>query len=233
MTDTLLLVWFGAVALSVAYVAWDAINFNPEVSVMKWAFILVTLYIGPFGLILYILSCKEPRPGTHDAFIRPMWKQAAGSTMHCLAGDATGIIVAAAITTSLKLPMWLDSVYEYAFGFAFGLFVFQALFMKSMLGGSYVKALRASFIPEWLSMNAMMGGMVAVMVILMSWDMRAMDARTLHFWAVMSAGALVGGIVAYPVNYWMVTNGLKHGMMTDQQKELENVRRAKARVQGG
>jgi uncharacterized protein DUF4396 len=148
--------------------------------------------------------------------------------MHCLAGDATGIICAAAITTSLRLPMWIDSISEYLFGFALGLLIFQALFMKSMMGGSYRDALGASFIPEWLSMNTMMGGMVATMVILMSWDMRAMDARTLDFWGVMSAGALIGGIVSYPINFWMVSHGLKHGMMTDQARERQNIERAKA-----
>ncbi|MDQ2681152.1 MAG: DUF4396 domain-containing protein [Candidatus Eremiobacteraeota bacterium] len=229
MLDSLLWLWVAAVAISVAYVAWDAWNFNPEVPVMKFAFVLVTLYTGPLGLILYILACKEPFPGTHEQFIKPIWKQAAGSTMHCLAGDATGIIVAAAITTSLRLPMWLDIISEYALGFAFGWFIFQALFMKNMMGGSYPKALRMSFIPEWLSMNTMMGGMIAVMVILMSWDMRAMDARNIEFWMVMSFAAIVGGIVAYPINYWMVDKGIKHGMMTDNAKEAENVRRAHPR----
>ncbi|HKU68551.1 MAG TPA: DUF4396 domain-containing protein [Candidatus Baltobacteraceae bacterium] len=218
MAYWLLWSWVAATAVSVAYVAWDAWKYNPEVPVMKWAFVLVTLYTGPFGLALYILSCKEPYPGTHEEFIKPLWKQAAGSTMHCLAGDATGIIIGAAITTSLRLPMWLDTISEYVLGFTFGLFVFQALFMRDMMGGSYGKALRMSFIPEWLSMNTMMGGMIAVMVILMTWDMRAMDARDVQFWIVMSAAAIVGGIVAYPINFWMVDKGIKHGMMTDRAR---------------
>jgi len=80
MLEPLLVAWFVLVALSVAYVAWDAIRFNPEVGVMKWAFVLVTLYTGPIGLILYILACKEPYPGTHAQFVRPLWKQTVGST---------------------------------------------------------------------------------------------------------------------------------------------------------
>lgn len=227
MLDTLLWLWVIAVALCVAYVGWDAYNFNAEVPVMKWGFVLVTLYTGPFGVILYVMACKEPYAGAHDAFIKPLWKQAVGSTIHCLAGDATGIIIAAAITTTLRLPMWLDTVSEYLFGFAFGLFIFQALFMRSMVGGTYLKALRMSFIPEWLSMNTMMGGMIPVMVVLMSWDMRAMNARNIEFWVVMSFAALIGGIVAYPINFWMVSKGIKHGMMTDEAKERENLRRAR------
>ena len=227
MLQTMLAIWFAAVALSTAYVAWDAFTYNPETAVMKWAFVLVTLYTGPFGLIVYIMSCKEPYPGTHEAFVRPLWKQAVGSTMHCLAGDATGVIVAAAITTSLHLPMWLDAISEYAFGFAFGLFIFQSLFMKDMMGGSYGTALKMSVIPEWLSMNTMMGGMVAVMVVLMSWDMRGMDAHSLDFWAIMSLGAIVAGIVSYPINFWMVEHGLKHGMITDARIERRNLERAR------
>ena len=51
------------------------------------------------------MSCKEPAPGTHEEFIKPLWKQGLGSAIHCVAGDATGIIVASTITAALGLPM--------------------------------------------------------------------------------------------------------------------------------
>ncbi|MBC5810887.1 MAG: DUF4396 domain-containing protein [Candidatus Eremiobacteraeota bacterium] len=184
--------------------------------VMKYGWILVTLYTGPIGLILYILSCKEPSPGTHEDFIKPLWKQAVGSTIHCLAGDATGIIAAAAITGFLGFPMWAESISEYALGFAFGLLIFQALFMKDMMGGSYLGAVRKTVLPEWISMNAMMGAMIAVMVILMTRDMAAMEPTTLRFWGIMSLATIVAGIVAYPLNVWLVWAGLKHGMGTER-----------------
>ncbi len=214
LISTALIVWFALTALSVAYVAWDAFTKNPEMTVMKYGWVLVTLYIGPVGAALYILSCKEPRPGAHEEFIKPLWKQALGSSIHCLAGDATGIIVAAAITMSLGLPMWVDVISEYTFGFLFGLLIFQSLFMKDMMGGSYLRAVRHSFLPEWLSMNAMMAGMIPTMVILMSRDALAMDALSPHFWGVMSLAVLVALVVAYPVNAWLVSVGLKHGMGT-------------------
>ncbi|RUT01533.1 hypothetical protein DSM106972_066300 [Dulcicalothrix desertica PCC 7102] len=196
------------------YVAWDALTNNPELTVMKWGWLLVTLYTGLIGAALYILSCKEPAPGQHEEFIKPLWKQTLGSTIHCLAGDATGIIVAAVITTTLGLPMWLDIISEYLFGFAFGLLIFQALFMKDMLGGSYFTAIKRSFIPEWLSMNSVMAGMIPVMVILMSSDTTAMEATSIRFWGVMSFATLVGMVVAFPVNMWLVAKGFKHGMGT-------------------
>ncbi|MBM3926796.1 MAG: DUF4396 domain-containing protein [SAR202 cluster bacterium] len=215
--DIFLLVRFALTLASVAYVSYDAYFNNPELTVMKWGWGLVTLYMGPIGLGLYILSCKEPRPYTHEEFIKPLWKQSMGSTMHCLAGDATGIILAATVTALLRFPMWLDLIVEYVAGFGFGLFIFQALFMKGMMGGSYLKALRMSFMPEWLSMNMVMAGMIPVMVAgMMGRDMRAMEPSQLLYWGVMSAGVSVGFITAYPVNWWLVAKGLKHGMGTQR-----------------
>ena len=216
--DYFLIVWFVLAALSTAYVAWDQFRNNPEPVVMKWGFILVTVYTGPIGLLLYVMADKEPRPGEHEAFIKPLWKQGAGSAIHCVAGDATGIILAAVITASLGLPMWLDLVVEYLVGFAFGLFIFQSLFMKSMMGGSYSQNVRRSFLPEFISMNAMMAGMAPVMTLLMMGrDMRAMEPTELVFWGVMSVGVLAGLATCYPVNVWMVSRALKHGLMTDRK----------------
>ena len=214
--DGLIAVWFVLTALSVAYVAWDTLTHNPEFGVMKWGWILVTLYTGLIGACFYVLSSKEPRPGTHEAFVAPMWKQALGSTIHCAAGDATGIIVAAAVTGALGLPMGLDMIVEYVCGFTFGLFVFQALFMRSMMGGTYLENLRSTVVSELLSMNAMMGGMLFVMAVGMSRDMRAMFPEDPHFWFVMSLATLAGVLVAYPTNWWLVARGLKHGMGTDR-----------------
>jgi len=88
--------------------------------------------------------------------------------------------------------------------------------MKDMMGMSYGQALRSSFLPEWMSMNAMMAGMLPTMVILMSRDMRAMEATSPWFWAAMSAATLVGVAVAYPINWWLVKHQLKHGMGTER-----------------
>jgi hypothetical protein len=44
--DYFLVVWFVMAGLSTAYVAWDQFKHNPEPAVMKWGFVLVTLYMG-------------------------------------------------------------------------------------------------------------------------------------------------------------------------------------------
>ncbi len=218
--DYLVLTWLALALASTAYVAWDQFRGNPEPAVMKWGFVLVTLYMGPIGLLLYVLADKEPRPHTHEEFIAPLSKQGIGSTIHCVAGDATGIILAAAITITLGLPMWIDLVIEYLAGFAFGLFIFQSLFMKEMMGGSYFQNVRRTFVPEFISMNAMMAGMAPVMsFLMMGSDMRAMQPWEPLFWFVMSLGVIVGFAVAYAPNVWMVAKLLKHGLMTERAEK--------------
>ena len=213
--DYFLLSWFVLAVASTAYVAFDQFGGNPEPTVMKLGFILVTLYMGPFGLLLYVLADKEPRPGEHEHFTSPLWKQGVGSTIHCVAGDATGIILAATVTALLGLPMWIDLIVEYIAGFSFGLFIFQSLFMKKMMGGTYWENVRKSFMPEFISMNAMMAGMAPTMsLLMMGRDMRAMDPLELIFWGVMSLGVMVGFTTAYPFNVWMVKRKIKHGLMT-------------------
>lgn len=217
--DYFLAVWFLLAFASTAYVAVDQYRNNPEPKVMKWGFILVTLYMGPIALLLYVMADKEPRPGEHETFIKPLWKQGVGSTIHCVAGDATGIILAAVVTAVLGLPMWLDLIVEYVAGFAFGLFIFQSLFMKSMMGGTYWQNVRKSFTPEFVSMNFMMAGMAPVMCFLMMGrDMRAMVPTELLFWGVMSVGVIAGFTTAYPWNVWLVAQALKHGLMTERPK---------------
>jgi FtsP/CotA-like multicopper oxidase with cupredoxin domain len=140
-----------------------------------------------------------------------------GSWVHCVAGDATGIILAAVTVALIGLPMWLDLMVEYTAGFLFGLLIFQALFMRKTMGGTYAENVRRSFLPELISMNCMMSGMAPVMVLLMMGrDMRAMWPGEPLFWMVMSLGVIAGFAVAYPVNVWLVSQGLKHGLMTDR-----------------
>ncbi len=214
--DITLWIWFSLTAASVIFVAWDLITRTPEMKVMKWGWVLVTLYTGPVAFVVYWLSCREPAPGAHEEFTAPLWKQTVGSVIHCIAGDATGIIVAATITSLLGLPMGLDTAVEYIAGFAFGLLIFQALFMKDMLGVSYWQAVKATWLPEWLSMNSVMAGMIPVMIVLMTKDRRAMEPTSLRFWGIMSLATLVGAMLAYPINWWLVKNRLKHGMGTER-----------------
>jgi Domain of unknown function (DUF4396) len=213
MLDGVLLLWFILTGLSLVFVIWDSIANTPVSWVQKLAWILVTAYTGPVGLFLFLLVCRNPGPGLHDAFTRPHWKQAVNSEMHCLAGDATGIILAAFIVSYFGLPNGIDLFLEYLSAFAVGLLVFQALMMKPMYG-DYATTVRKTFFAETVSMNMVMVGMVPVMVILMHHLGYGDDPLHPLFWFIMGLATIAGGIAAYPINAWLVRKKLKHGCMT-------------------
>jgi Domain of unknown function (DUF4396) len=213
MLDGVMLLWFVLTAAVLLFVAVDIRN-TPESPVLKWGFVLLTAYTGVVGGFLYVLGCREPLPGLHEQYVAARWRQVLGSTMHCVAGDGVGIIVGAILASLFGLKGLAEVVLEYILGFAFGWTIFQALFMRDMVGGSYPRALKGTFISELVSMNLLMTGMVPTVMALKSEIPAAADPPLPSFWFVMSMGLLVGFIVAYPMNWWLVANHLKHDMMT-------------------
>ncbi|WP_024507920.1 DUF4396 domain-containing protein [Bradyrhizobium sp. ARR65] len=219
MLEGATIVWFALTAGSVVFVVWDSI-FNGVTSwFQRIAWILVTIYTGPVGAFFYLLACRRPLPGTHDAFTAATWKQSLNSEMHCLAGDATGIVVAASILPVFSLTNGWDATLEYLAGFVCGLFIFQALMMVGMYEGDYWKAVRKTFFAETVSMNMVMAGMIPVMLILGSHWTGSKEPQDPSFWFRTSMATIVGGLFAYPINHWLVANRMKHGCMTPPEAD--------------
>lgn len=213
---TFLVLWFAAAILSAAWVAYDVTTGQPEIMrVMKIAWVLITLYLGVLGLVLYVTSCREPAAGDHEQFVAPMWKQALGSSVHCVAGDALGIVVVAAITAMTSLSMFVDFGLEYGAAFLFGWLIFQVGPIMALQGQTFRQALKGAFAAEFLSLTTMVIGMFPTMYWLMGMGgggAHMAGPGTLRFWGTMAAGIAVGFLFTYPVNWWMVAAGWKHGM---------------------
>jgi len=60
--------------------------------------------------------------------------------------------------------------------------------------------------------------MVSLVSILRSVVSEADNPLRPEFWFVISMGLLFGFIAAYPMNWWLVSNHLKHGMLTIRPK---------------
>ena len=219
MLEGVMLLWFLLAGISLLFVAID-IRTTPESPVLKWGFVLVTAYTGVFGAFLYVLGCREPLPGLHERYVAARWRQALGSTMHCVAGDGVGILAGAVLAGVLGLAGPAEVIVEYVLGFTFGWMIFQALFMRDMAGGSYSRSLTSTLMPELLSMNLLMAGMMPTMMTLRTQIASGADPMMPAFWFVMSIALLVGFVIAYPMNWWLVANHLKHGMMTVRPASL-------------
>ena len=221
MLSGVMLLWFILVVPSFIFVTVDIWRTTPETNVLKWSFMILTLFTGPLGAFFYVLGCREPLKGTHEEYIKARWRQVLGSTMHCTAGDGVGIIAGAAIGAAVALAFWPDFALEYALGFGFGWAYFQAFAMREMAGWPYVKSLKLTFLPALLSMNMLMAGMQPVMRFWRPEVANGDEPLQPEFWFIISMALIVGFAFAYPINWWLVTRHMKHGMLTVRTSEPE------------
>ncbi|WP_197685803.1 DUF4396 domain-containing protein [Cuniculiplasma divulgatum] len=131
-----------------------------------------------------------------------------GSTIHCVAGDGLGIMAGAIIRSFAHLPPPVKIILEYLLGFGFDRSIFRSLFMKDVSGGLYRHSLSGTFIPELLSMNLLMSGMVPVSNILFSNIVGSHDPASCAFRFIMSMALLAGPALAYPMNRQLVSKRL-------------------------
>lgn len=213
MLNGAIAMWFTLTFAATVFVAVD-IRKTPESPVLKWGFILLSAFTGPVGAFLYVLGCREPLPGLHEKYVAVHWRQALGSTIHCVAGDGVGILAGAVIASALVMPPLADVTLEYLLGFLFGWGIFQALFMRDMASGSYRRSLAMTFLPELLSMNCLMAAMVPISTVAKANIAGNGSPVPPDFWFIMSMALLGGLFVAYPMNSWLVARRLNHGMMT-------------------
>jgi uncharacterized membrane protein YdbT with pleckstrin-like domain len=54
-------------------------------------------------------------------------------------------------------------------------------------------------------MNALMAGMLPVMTIMMATIPGSDSPQNLSFWFVVSIALLAGAILAYPINWWLLS----------------------------
>ncbi len=212
-----MVLWWILTVPSFLFVAIDIWR-TPAAGVLKWAFMILTAFTGPIGAFFYVLGCREPLQGTHEEYVSVRWRQVLGSTMHCAAGDGIGIIAGTALGAGVALSFWPDFALAYALGFGFGWAFFQAFAMRDMAGGSYVESLKMTFLPELLSMNFLMAGMQLTSRFAMANVNGGGDAARPEFWFIMSMALLAGFVLAYPINWWLVANHMKHGMLTVRKK---------------
>lgn len=215
--------WYLIGAAGAVWVAYDLARVNtPLKTAMKWAWPIIVFFFSVIGLALYLATARAPgvaqaasrdeKKRLHDTFERSMVRRVNGAVIHCVAGDGLGIMTAMVIARLLNLAFWQEFWFEYAVGFAFGLFIFQLKAM-TMMTDSLGRALWMAFRAEFFSMLTVMGGMGAVMAWVTPLAVGAQpQPGTAAFWGFGMLGLLVGYVFTFPMNWMLVKVGWKHGM---------------------
>jgi hypothetical protein len=223
LTDPMFVIpWYGFGVLAAGWVLYDTLTHNQYVNdPLKAGWPIIVTFFSVIGLILYLWTCRPPgianRTGEnakqlHHDYVKAKWKRVTGSVIHCVGGDGLGIMTAMVIARLLDFSFWSEFWFEYAVGFAFGWFVFQFWAMRNM-GNAPLEALWKGGRAEFFSMITVMIGMGLVMRFVTPEVVgHSPKPDTASFWGFASLGLLVGAIVTYPMNWWLVSIGWKHGM---------------------
>ena len=237
--DLLAAAW---VLFGVASALWIAVHESKFLPVQNWlmklAWPLLALMIGPFGIFFYRLAYNRPiikkkMPGDPRGKMmvmwdRPLWLQGLVATASAVGFGALIMIFTGYLVTLfgmplipmqnvaflLGTPMILVMIINYVVAVLVAWLVFQTPMMATMYGTSYGDALGKAFPLVAASMAMAAVGMNPSMWWLMMSKIPMMPHEESILWfGTMFVTAFIAFLVAWPLNYYFVRAQRKAGLM--------------------
>jgi hypothetical protein len=131
------------------------------------------------------------------------------ATVHCLSGCAIGEVAGMAIGTALGLSNFATIILAIVLAFFFGYGLTSLPLLRS--GMPLGEVMPIAFASDTLSITTM--EIVDNLIVLTIPG--AMDAGldTLLFWASLAFALVVAGLIAWPVNRWLIARGKGHAVV--------------------
>ncbi|HYH93071.1 MAG TPA: DUF4396 domain-containing protein [Candidatus Saccharimonadales bacterium] len=148
------------------------------------------------------MDASHPAPSSID-------RLALSATIHCLTGCAIGEVLGLVIATALGWDDLPSVVLAIVLAFTFG----YALTMRPLVasGMGVRSAGRLAFASDTLSIATM--EVVDTAIILAIPGAMAAGLVDPRFWASLAVALLIAGVVAFPVNRWLIARGKGHAVL--------------------
>ncbi|MBN9560555.1 MAG: DUF4396 domain-containing protein [Alphaproteobacteria bacterium] len=225
--------WYAIGVIGAAWVVYDANTANSTLNPpLKVAWPIIVIFFSVAGIALYLVTSRPPGIGQVQGrmekmrrfteFSKPRWRKVVASATHCVGGDGLGIMTAMLGARLWGFHFWQEFWFEYLIGYLFGWFVLQTWAMR-LHGNGWLMALWKGGRAEFFSMITVMLGMGLVMRFVTPAVVGAQPLPdTYAFWTFGALGLMVGFAFTYPMNWWLVTIGWKHGQgMEHMLKKME------------
>ncbi|MGH8128584.1 MAG: DUF4396 domain-containing protein [Gammaproteobacteria bacterium] len=218
-------VWLTALAwaalisagITVALIVFDMTRRQRQkMRIMEVVWPVTALYFGPVGWFLYRYLGRAPAVGEEAPARKPYWQRVFVSATHCGAGCTLGDILSDVLIVVFGIsivPLALGTSYILDFSAAYALgILFQYLPIRAMGEHSRMTALWAAIKADTLSLVAFEIGLFGWMALVQLVWFPGLEANTALFWFMMQIGMVIGFATTYPMNWWLVKAGIKHGM---------------------
>ncbi|MEO7087468.1 MAG: DUF4396 domain-containing protein [Bacteroidia bacterium] len=225
--ESFVLLWYVSGLLLAMWVIYDLYNLNTSVNKsLKVGWPIIVIFFSVIGFLWYLLTCRPdgllfryPKENKkafdkehHHEQVSSTFSKVTGSVIHCVAGEGLGIMTAMVIARYIGLNFWAEFTGEYITGFLFGWILFQYTAMRS-IGNSPSQALWKGGRAEFFSMITLMSGMLLTAKLIQPLIISSPPLpSTYTFWGLASLALFIGTIITYPMNWWLVSIGWKHGM---------------------
>jgi uncharacterized protein DUF4396 len=149
--------------------------------------------------------CHEPLPTAGRALDRVSFS----ATLHCLTGCAIGEIVGMVVGTALGFSQWGTVGLSVALAFLFGYTLTSLPLLRA--GIALATVVPIALATDTFSIATMEIVDNAIMVAVPG----AMDAGVgdILFWGTLSVALVIAGVVAFPVNRWLIQRGKGHAVL--------------------
>jgi MFS family permease len=233
--EALAVVWLMFCFASAVWIVYHSRKRLPEVMpVMKAAWAILALMLGPLAVWLYVLNYHRREKRQHEGMTmwqRPLWLQTISATVMMFAFDMMLMCLAVFLVAYFGFPIvrfngpfyWLGSsmflmmVLMYLIALVVMMFVFHTpMTMHERKIKSYRKAFMAGLPIMIATMTVESVGMMPTMWWQQMLFLPAMQMPTnddLTMWSTLLFSVFVGFVVVLPFNYWMVRRGKKMGTM--------------------
>ena len=134
---------------------------------------------------------------------------ALSATIHCLTGCAIGEVLGLVIATALGWHDLASVLLAIVLAFVFG----YALTIRPLLasGIAFRQAGRLAFASDTLSITTM--EIVDTVIVLAIPGAMAAGLLDALFWGSLAVALAIAGVVAYPVNRWLIVRGRGHAVL--------------------
>lgn len=193
--------------------------------IMEIVWPITALWSGPIGLYAYYkigrLSTKQRKhrakgrkPPSQE---KPFWQSVAVGATHCGAGCSLGDLIAEWFVFFVPLTLFgrhifgtwvLDFVLAFLLGVAFQYFTIKPMRNLSV-GDGLKQALKADTLSLTAWQIGMYGWMALVTFVFFGHEL---EKTTPVFWFMMQLAMLLGFCTSYPVNWWLLRQGIKEKM---------------------
>lgn len=231
--EMLVVVWITIGILGGIWALFAVLNFIPNVPLlMKITWPMIAFILGPVGLIIFILSYQgrtRYEQGGMVRWQRPSWNQAMAATSMGIAFAASTMIAIAYLLTLFGLPLFtglnfpafylgspmvLMMVAMYVLAFLVSWLIFHIPMIANLRGTALRQAVWPAALVVLIAMTSVSIGMMSTTWWYQLWSLPSMAEEDEIMWfGVLFYATLIGAIIAYVPNYFLVRSGRKSGAM--------------------